>query len=71
MSKLAIFFINAYQIVLSPILHSFLGVGKACRFNETCSDYAKRVIEKEGFFNGGLLALKRLLSCHPFANQAT
>ena len=37
-----------------------------CRFTPTCSAYAMEAIEKYGALKGGLLALRRLLRCHPF-----
>ncbi|NLD88129.1 MAG: membrane protein insertion efficiency factor YidD [Clostridiales bacterium] len=37
-----------------------------CRFIPTCSEYALEAVEKYGFLKGGLLALKRILKCHPF-----
>ena len=37
-----------------------------CRFIPTCSQYALEAIEKYGAAKGGLLALRRILKCHPF-----
>ena len=37
-----------------------------CRFCPTCSQYACEAIEKYGAGKGSLLAIKRLLRCHPF-----
>jgi putative membrane protein insertion efficiency factor len=37
-----------------------------CRFEPTCSAYALEALEKKGAFRGSLLALKRILKCHPF-----
>ncbi len=37
-----------------------------CRFQPTCSAYALEAIEKYGALKGGLLAIKRILKCHPF-----
>lgn len=42
-----------------------------CRFIPTCSAYALEAVEKYGAVKGGLLALKRLLKCHPFHRQKT
>jgi len=52
--------IRFYQRYISP---AFPG---KCRFRPTCSAYAYEAISKYGFFKGGLLALKRILKCHPF-----
>ena len=36
-----------------------------CRFIPTCSAYAIEAIQKYGAFKGGMLAVKRILRCHP------
>lgn len=41
-------------------------LGPHCRFYPTCSEWAREAIETYGTFKGAALALKRLLSCHPF-----
>ncbi|MFZ0482270.1 MAG: membrane protein insertion efficiency factor YidD [Desulfobacterales bacterium] len=56
----ALILIRAYQFVLSPIL------APACRFYPTCSEYAYQSILRYGLLKGFLLALKRILRCHPF-----
>jgi len=60
MNKLALLLIKLYQIIVSPVL------GPACRFVPTCSEYAHQAISTHGVKRGSLLALKRLLRCHPF-----
>ena len=40
-----------------------------CRFRPTCSEYAFQAISKYGAWKGGLLALRRLLRCHPFSHR--
>jgi len=37
-----------------------------CRYAPTCSAYALEALEKYGALKGGLLALRRILRCHPF-----
>ena len=37
-----------------------------CRFYPTCSSYALQAIERFGAWKGGILALRRILRCHPF-----
>ena len=49
-----------YKAAISPWLP------KACRFEPTCSVYAREAIERHGLARGGRLALGRLLRCHPF-----
>ena len=60
MKKAILCAIRFYQRHISP---AFPG---KCRFRPTCSAYAYEAISKYGFFKGGLLALKRILKCHPF-----
>lgn len=52
--------IRTYVIFLSPFL------GGACKFYPSCSNYAREAIERHGARRGTVLALKRLLRCHPF-----
>jgi len=52
--------IRVYQYTLSPLL------GPSCRFYPSCSEYAHQAILRHGPFRGLLLALKRILRCHPF-----
>jgi len=40
-----------------------------CRFQPTCSFYAVESIEKYGAVKGGSMALRRLISCHPFSKR--
>ncbi|MFH1608826.1 MAG: membrane protein insertion efficiency factor YidD [Patescibacteria group bacterium] len=48
-----------------------LGIIKnpVCVFYPSCSDYAKQAIEKYGIFRGFLLAIKRILRCHPWQKK--
>jgi len=48
-----------YQRFLSPL---FAG---SCRFEPTCSEYARQAVLMHGPAKGSLLALWRLLRCHP------
>ncbi len=52
--------VRMYIIFLSPFL------GGACKFYPSCSNYAREAIEHHGARRGTMLALKRLLRCHPF-----
>ena len=58
--RLGASFIRLYQLTFSSL------VGNCCRFQPTCSEYAKQAILEYGFFKGCYLAFKRLLRCHPF-----
>jgi putative membrane protein insertion efficiency factor len=52
--------IRGYQLVLRPILPA------ACRFEPSCSEYAREALAGHGFLRGGWLALRRIGRCHPF-----
>ena len=39
-----------------------------CRYQPTCSKYALEAVEKHGAY-GLLLALRRVLSCHPLSKR--
>jgi uncharacterized protein len=62
MRKLLILPIRFYQYAISPLL------GSRCRYTPTCSQYAIEAIDRFGVAKGGLLAVKRLLSCHPWGS---
>jgi hypothetical protein len=51
--------IRAYQRLLSPLLPP------RCRFHPSCSHYALEAVQRLGPWRGGLLALRRILRCHP------
>lgn len=53
--------IRFYQFFISPWL------GKNCRFDPTCSEYAKEALNTHGAFKGLYLSVKRILKCHPFS----
>jgi len=57
---LLILIIKIYKRFISPLLPS------SCRFYPTCSSYALEAIERFGAFEGSILAIKRILRCHPF-----
>ena len=52
--------IRCYQGVLRPLL-----VG-SCKFYPTCSEYTTEALLTHGLWRGALLAVRRLLRCHPF-----
>lgn len=52
-----------YKNAVSPALHAI--TPGACRFQPTCSEYAAIAIAEHGMLRGGLMALGRLLRCHP------
>jgi len=60
MRHAAVVMIRFYQNAISPWLPA------ACRYYPTCSAYAIEAIERHGFLRGVMLAVKRILRCHPF-----
>jgi len=62
-ASILVLLLNAYQKVISPLLHAF---GPSCRFHPTCSEYARQTIIKDGAVFGFLRALRRVSKCHPF-----
>ncbi len=58
-----LFLIKVYQTLISPLTPA------TCRFEPTCSNYAKEALQKHGFLKGGKLALKRIFSCHPWGKS--
>jgi putative membrane protein insertion efficiency factor len=52
--------IRVYQRTISPLLPP------TCRFTPSCSEYAAQAIERYGAARGSVLAVKRLLRCHPW-----
>ena len=58
--KVLLALIRAYQLCISPLL------GQSCRFTPTCSEFAHQAVAAYGTGRGLLLAVHRLLRCHPF-----
>jgi putative membrane protein insertion efficiency factor len=52
--------IIAYRRWISPALPA------RCRFYPSCSAYALEAVSTHGALRGFLLAVRRLLKCHPF-----
>ena len=53
--------IKSYQFLLSPLL------GQSCRHYPTCSNYSIEALKTYGPFKGLFLSIKRIFSCHPWA----
>ena len=60
MSRLLVGALTLYKRWLSPILP------RSCRFEPTCSEYARLAIVKHGPARGLWMAAGRLLRCNPF-----
>jgi putative membrane protein insertion efficiency factor len=59
-SAVLILLIRTYQKLISPLFP-----GDHCRFYPTCSAYAIGALEAHGALKGSMLALRRILRCHP------
>lgn len=62
-ARVFIAFVRVYQYALSPLLPG------ECRFMPSCSHYGIEALRKHGAWRGGLLTLKRFLSCHPWGRH--
>ena len=60
MKQILILFVRAYQIILSPLFYG------CCRFEPSCSNYAIEALKVHGALKGTILAVWRILRCHPF-----
>jgi putative membrane protein insertion efficiency factor len=61
MKRILIAALLAYRRLVSPLLPP------ACRYVPSCSEYAIESVERKGALRGIVLALWRLLRCHPLA----
>lgn len=52
--------IGLYRYTISPM------TGPTCRFHPTCSAYALEALDSHGAGKGAILALRRILRCHPW-----
>jgi len=50
-----------YQRFISPLFPP------SCRFEPTCSEYARQAVQKYGLGKGLWLAFKRVIRCHPYS----
>ena len=60
MKFLVVDILGVYKAMVSPFLPP------ACRFEPTCSEYAREAVERYGTVKGTWLGLKRILRCQPF-----
>lgn len=51
--------LRIWQLVISPVLPP------ACRFEPSCSRYAREAVGRHGVVRGGWLGLRRVGRCHP------
>jgi hypothetical protein len=55
-----VWLIRGYQYGISPYL------GRSCRFQPTCSEYAVESLERHGIIQGLWLSVRRIGRCHPW-----
>ena len=60
MKNIALLLIKFYQNAISPHFPP------SCRYYPSCSSYAYDAVKTHGVLRGCLLAVKRVLRCHPF-----
>ena len=60
--KLFVLPIRIWQRAISPLFPP------TCRYSPTCSQYAIEAVHAHGVIKGSLLAIWRVLRCHPFAS---
>jgi putative membrane protein insertion efficiency factor len=59
-ARVTLLVLGFYKAAISPWLP------RACRYEPTCSVYAREAIERHGFRRGSWLTIRRLSRCHPF-----
>jgi len=60
LKKILIFTVRVYRKTISPLLPP------SCIYTPTCSAYAEEALQKHGAVKGSVLAVKRILRCHPW-----
>jgi len=60
--------ISGHQTLVAPVLAR---AGVRCRFEPSCSEYARTAIRTRGLAAGGLLSLGRLARCGPWTEAGT
>ena len=61
MKAVVLAILRFYKSAVSPLLPA------ACRYTPTCSEFAMEAVTRHGALRGSAMAVKRVLSCHPFA----
>ncbi len=66
-ARIALAALAVYRAMVSPLLVALFGY--ACRYEPSCSEYARLAIAEHGVWRGGALALRRLARCHPLGGH--
>jgi uncharacterized protein len=64
---LAVGALAIYKVAISPAVHAMNG--PACRFEPSCSVYARGAIAEYGIIRGGLMAIWRIARCNPIGGH--
>jgi putative membrane protein insertion efficiency factor len=56
-----------YRAAVSPVIHAING--PACRFEPSCSEYAREAIAEYGMVRGGVMAMGRVVRCNPMGGH--
>jgi len=64
---LAVGAVAIYRAAVSPVIHAMHG--PACRFEPSCSVYARDAIAQYGVVRGGAMALWRIARCNPIGGH--
>jgi putative membrane protein insertion efficiency factor len=59
--NVAVLALRGYRAVISPLY------GDVCRYYPSCSSYALQAIQEHGIVLGSVLAVRRIIRCHPWA----
>ncbi|MHC4547182.1 MAG: membrane protein insertion efficiency factor YidD [Planctomycetota bacterium] len=59
MRRLLVGLVDLYRKLISPLLPPL------CRFEPSCSQYAREALQRHGALKGALLAAWRVLRCNP------
>ena len=54
--------VRGYQLMISPFTRP------RCRFQPTCSEYARQALKEHGLAQGLWLSVKRIGRCHPLSD---
>lgn len=55
--------VGFYRLAISPWL------GRNCRYEPSCSEYAQEALRRYGAFRGTWLAARRIARCHPWGGS--
>ena len=61
MKRVLLAALRFYKTQISPALPP------ACRYTPTCSEYAIEAVDRYGARRGTVMAIRRVISCNPFA----